>query len=1182
MCIHASSKTLLLSLTTITGLIALALLGGCPAAQQPTVPSNDQEQIQARTPPESDEDFVRPILPPSSGDEPKDGATADGGRGENGGDDSGSIFIAVYEPAGDVAVRPGTPVDVRFSLYDSQGAVVTVQLVLARDDNADGEPDSSPVFDETLSFRTGQNTHTLDTAQAQGLVQDGFARFLIGLRYETVYGQARTVYGPGSLSIDDQVPTAEWISPDRDLLLNRSEPLQVQLSTTDNRPVTVKVCLDLDLTPNNGNQWTLIPDTQLPAGTSQLSRSVDVQGFPLGTYYYHVAVSDGIEPTLSFYAHSQGTPRVLMLTNRLAGEFDLSQLADSDEGAILQGFNFNDLAGSSMAAVPDIDGDGDGELLIASRFGEPYLINESGIGFGEAYLLYGDYQRLRGIRSLNAVGNPGQHGIPGLAFPGIRMPMNRTWTEGIADALVLDDMDGDDLPELVFGFPRVESLALNDPAFGYDGTAYQHPDLLAHPPELGELEFSVARENGYSGWTVNRAQFTRGGIVIVSSHNEILRSHGLVNRRGDRVVDLHEVGQTFTSMVRSELVPYIALVVAGSPFLRCEDCEPDESDDNDPGCPDAENCVPDGCDADGDMWDHEETLVQSSIVLWDVVFENQGPGGFHQPWNVPGADPPLANPSPFTWTLGRINLFYPPLCCACDNADGDPNTNDDRLGCESSNDWYVWGGGVLPFPCASVGDLDSWNHDGDSVWTGFYPLDAAPLDYTVGARVLGQQVDDRFGTAVATDGTFLYSSAPRHTPTIDDVPQLTEGKDYTQAGVVYAYRIRRFEPTRAQLWIEPGATWPNVDEENPDISDYTIPVPHQYIIEDVGSTRNDAPTSVAHDFGGDECLPGYSASGGARADNCGTEHVRSPGTAGYNLDRVSQIVGPHRNARIELVRGLGDVNSDGSGDYAITCPSAWADFDDDASGTVGAIFVLFERPTGEGGDLLIERVAAQTNPLRGLWVKGTADAPLGHAVDGAGDFNGDGTDDVILGSPNAALGRGEAIVVFGSNDTFQSPPEGSTFDDLVQRGLATRFVGEQPGDLAGANVGGAGDVDGDGKGDILIAAPAGQAGRGVVYLIYGAPFPPTTIELALVGSPAVPGVKFLGRSGGSFLGGVEPGFARTVNPDGIPTPVGSRGVVGLGDLDGDGRDDYAISAILADPAGRTDAGEIYVLYGRGE
>ena len=1178
-------KTRFLPLVTVTGLTAIVLLGGgCPVAQQPTIPAEEQEQLEPPVTPEPDGDLDRPIPPPDvdGGDDQDDSGGGDivgGGGGTGAG--GNALLVTVSGPTEDLRVRPGTLVEVHFGIFDALGALTAVDLLLVRDADGDHQPDGSPVFEETLSFQAGSNSYSYNTTQAQHLLENGFARFLVGIRYQTVDGQAESAYAPGSLSIDSQVPTAEWISPNQDLLLRRSAQVQVRLFTTDNRPLIVRVRLDPDLTPDNGNQWPFIGDTDLPAGTSELNTSVYLGGFPVGTYHYHVTVSDGVKPPVSFYAQTQGSTRVLMLTNRLAGDFDLNQLTDSDAGVILQGFNFSDLAGSSMAAVPDLDGDGDSELLIVSRFGEPYLINMSGIGFGEAYLLYGD--RLRGARSLNAVGSLEDNGIPGLAFPGMRMPMNKTWTEGISDVVVLDDMDGDDLPEMVFAFPRVESLSLADPAFGSDGTPYQHPDLLAHPPRLGELEFSVARENGYSGWTVNRAQFTRGGIVIVSSHNAILYNAGILNRRGDRVIDLHEVAQTFTSMSRGTLVPYIAAAVPNDPYLRCENCEGDESDDNDPGCPNAENCVPDGCDTSGDMWDHKETLVESWTVLWDVVFDNQGPGGFHQPWNVPAADPPLANPSPFTWTLDMITLLLYPEQGPCDNVDGDPETSEDRFGCETFNGWYVWGGGVLPFPCTTVGGFDSWDFEGDSVWCGFYPPSSSPLDYTVGARVLGQQMDDRFGASVTTDGTFLYMSAPRHTPTTEDVPQLSEGKDYTQAGVVYAYRIKRFEPTRAQLWIEPGRTWPEVDAENEGISDYTMPVPHQYVIEDVGSTRNDALIEANYDFGGEGCPPGFSAWGADQADYCGVDDVRSPGTAGHDIDRVSQIVGPHRNARIELVRRLGDVNSDGSGDYAIGCPNAWADFDSQASGTVGAVFVLFERPTGEGGDLLIERVAAESNPLRAVWVKGTPDAPLGQAFDWAGDFNGDGADDVIIGSPDAANGRGEAVLILGSpSDALQSPPDGCTFDDLVDAGLAIRFVGQNPGDLAGANVAGAGDVDSDGRSDLLIAAPGAQSGSGVAYLIYGSPDPPAAIQLAQVGTPAAPGVKFFGRSAGAFLGGVEPGFAKTVNPDGIPTQIGSRGVVAVGDLDGDGFDDYAISAILADPAGRTDAGEIYILYGVGD
>jgi hypothetical protein len=152
-----------------------------------------------------------------------------------------------------------------------------------------------------------------------------------------------------------------------------------------------------------------------------------------------------------------------------------------------------------------------------------------------------------------------------------------------------------------------------------------------------------------------------------------------------------------------------------------------------------------------------------------------------------------------------------------------------------------------------------------------------------------------------------------------------------------------------------------------------------------------------------------------------------------------------------------------------------------------------------------------------------------------------------------------------------------------------RFIGAAPGDLAGANVAGAGDVDSDGIGDILIAAPNANplndpnGPPGAVYLIYGDRqryLSGGVVDLAAVGTAEVPGVVFVGRVASDALGG----GSRTlvVNPDGQPTTAYSRGVAALGDIDGDGRADYAISSILADPVGKTDAGEVFILYGRGD
>jgi hypothetical protein len=131
-------------------------------------------------------------------------------------------------------------------------------------------------------------------------------------------------------------------------------------------------------------------------------------------------------------------------------------------------------------------------------------------------------------------------------------------------------------------------------------------------------------------------------------------------------------------------------------------------------------------------------------------------------------------------------------------------------------------------------------------------------------------------------------------------------------------------------------------------------------------------------------------------------------------------------------------------------------------------------------------------------------------------------------------------------------------------------------------VAGVGDIDGDGFSDLLIAAQGELGGRGVVYMIYGSPSLPATVSLASL-SPKQVDVLYLritGSAAGDALGGGLKVVAGT-DPFGGSTTVRSQGLAGLGDLDGDGAGDFAISAMLADPAGRTDAGEVYVVYGVG-
>ena len=178
------------------------------------------------------------------------------------------------------------------------------------------------------------------------------------------------------------------------------------------------------------------------------------------------------------------------------------------------------------------------------------------------------------------------------------------------------------------------------------------------------------------------------------------------------------------------------------------------------------------------------------------------------------------------------------------------------------------------------------------------------------------------------------------------------------------------------------------------------------------------------------------------------------GTNGFRLD------GDYSSYRGSL-SGAGDVNGDGFDDVIVGALSGTAPGYD-------ASYVVF----GAAGGFAASLDLAALDGSDGFRIDGIdPNDGLGFSVSGAGDFNGDGFADVVLGANYAydpgAYGVGESYVVFGKASGFAP-----TFDLATLDGTnGFRLAGFDTNGQSGRSVSGAGDVNGDGLDDVIIAAP---------------------------------------------------------------------------------------------------------------
>lgn len=257
-------------------------------------------------------------------------------------------------------------------------------------------------------------------------------------------------------------------------------------------------------------------------------------------------------------------------------------------------------------------------------------------------------------------------------------------------------------------------------------------------------------------------------------------------------------------------------------------------------------------------------------------------------------------------------------------------------------------------------------------------------------------------------------------------------------------------------------------------------------------------------------------------------------------------------------RGLasGDIDGDGLDDLLLGAYRADSSTDPDAE-DVGVVYVVYGA-AGALGDDVVPLSDVSGGALDGVRIEGEAPGDFaGYSISALGDLNGDGSAEVLIGAYGADAGgevdAGKAYLVWGSN-AFGST---ESLSALAAGGGAVVFDGGEAHEFAGRAVANAGDVNGDGLDDILIGAPGADGGTGCAYLVFGEPGLTGSVSLSAIIENGQ-GMVFHGTDFGDGLGSA---------------------VAGLGDFNGDGLDDFALTSPFAATPLMPGAGRAFVILG---
>ncbi|MBL0720273.1 FG-GAP repeat protein, partial [Piscinibacter sp. Jin2] len=853
-------------------------------------------------------------------------------------------------------------------------------------------------------------------------------------------------------------------------------------------------------------------------------------------------------------------------------EVNLSAVASGVGGFVINGQSAGDFSGTSVSAAGDVNGDGLADLIVGALLSDP----SAGTNAGRSYVVFG---KSTGTEvNLSAVaGGTGGFVINGQAA--------RDYSGSSVSAA--GDVNGDGLADLIVGAFR------SDPSAGSNaGRSY-----VVFGKSTGTEVNLSAVAGGTGGFVIN-------GEAAVDYSGRSVSAAGDVN--GDGLADLivgapgsdrsagSYAGRSYVVLGKSTGTEVNLSAVAGgvggfvingqAAFDRSGRSVSAAGDVNGDGLADLIVGAPDSDPSAGFEAGRSYVIFGSTTGAFEQTAFDQvgtaaaetltGTGGEDNIAAGAGNDTLVGNGGADVLYGGAGNdVFQLNASNLAALSSGLSNGNLARVDGGSGIDTIQVVSGGVALNLATIANV------GNNGGIGFGRIDSIErIDLTgSGNNSLSLQLRDvldmaghnSFNSGSGWSG--LGAAVNRHQLVVEgdagDAVNFDAG--WTRSGTASLggqnYVIVNHDSSAAQVLVRQGVGLNNVQAPRVDLSAIAAGVGGFVINGQSAADLSGGSVSAAGDVNGDglaDLIVGASNSDPSAGDRAGRSYVvfgKSTGTE-VNLSSVAGGTGGfviNGQAEIDFsgisVSAAGDVNGDGLADLIVG-----AHFSSPSAGPfAGRSYVVFGKSTGTEVNL-----SAVATGVGGFVINGQAAGDFsGSSVSAAGDVNGDGLADLIVGAsisdPSAGSYAGRSYVVFGKST-------GTAVNLSAVAGSVGGFVinGQTTFESSGRSVSAAGDVNGDGLADLIVGATNGSdpstgpaAGRS--YVVFGKSTG-TEVNLSAVA----------GGTGGFVINGQAASDRSGIS------------VSAAGDVNGDGLADLIVGAYVSDPSAGTDAGRSYVVFGK--